>query len=124
MSTTLVAPPLAKRTRSARVRRLEQAYPLFGFRRHVYRMPVIDRQAEIDAWLLRQDRAKPKEDWPSRWDRCQRESPSLFKELWVVRLPHRSRSLAAGDYVFDPLTDFLHVPGSPPAVVQECYQEA
>jgi hypothetical protein len=124
MSTTLVAPQVAKRPASARSRSLEQPYPLFGFRRQVYWMPRMDRQAEIDAWLFRQARARPREDWPSRWERCHRACASLFKEVWVVRLPRRSRSLAAGDYVFDPLADFLHIPGSPPAVVQDCYQEA
>lgn len=124
MSATLVAPPVAMRTAKRQVRRLVQPYPLFGFRRQVYRMPVMDRQAEIDGWLLRHELAKPNEEWTQRWQRCQRECPTLFKELWLVHLPRRSRSLEAGDYVFDPLTDFLHIPGSPPQVVKDCYEQA
>jgi hypothetical protein len=125
MNTAVLAPPAsAQRTPSKRRRQLEQPYPLFGFRRRVYQVPSFDRHAAIQEWLLRQDRRQPGEPWPSRWQRCQQEQPNWFKQLWEVYLPRPSRALKQGCYVFDPLTDFLHIPGSPPAVVKECYQQA
>ena len=110
---TLVAPVTTPRQAQPR-RSLDHVYPLFGFRREVHYVPLLHRQAEIDGWLLRQDNREPNEPWTSRWRRCQRECRSAFKQIWVVRLPRQSRSLTPGDYVFDPLTDFLNLPGSPP----------
>jgi hypothetical protein len=95
---------------------------LFGFRVQALQVPLTNRAGEINSWLLRQD--EPNEPWSSLWKRCQRVCRSCFKEIWIVRLPRRSRSLQRGDYAFDPLTDFLRIPGNPPQVVEDCYQEA
>ncbi len=124
MSTAELAPSATALRRPRQTRRLEQPYPLFGFRFQVYRLALLHRHAEIHEWLLRQDQQQPEEEWQARWQRCQRQRPAFFKEIWVVHLPRPSRSLNRGNYVFDPLTDFLHIPGSPPAVVQDCYREA
>ena len=124
MSTAVLAPAVAASRPLRRRRRLEHPYPLFGFRQQVHRLPLVHRYADIDRWLLHQFRLRPREAWPARWQRCQQEQRSWFKEVWTVRLPRRSRALSAGDYVFDPMADFLHIPGTPPAAVRDCYDQA
>lgn len=123
MSAIPLAPTTAPR-RLRRQRRLEHPYPLFGFRTQVYRIPLANRHTEIDRWLLQQMAERPEETWQARWQRCQQELRGRFKELWVVHLPRQSRWLKPGSYVFDPLTDFLHIPGTPPQSVCDGYAQA
>jgi hypothetical protein len=87
-------------------------------------LPLAERHGEIHQWLIGQDRYHAGEPWPARWQRCQRQLQACFKEVWLVYLHHPSRRLGQGTYVFEPLTDFLRVPGAPPAVVLDAYQQA
>lgn len=101
-----------------------EQYPLLGWRESWHRLPIKSRSTNLTDWLVAYRTKNPRVPWEAVWQQCQSALPQHFKQVWVVTLPRRSRQLSPGTYVFEIMTDFIHVPGNPPQCVQDCYRQA
>lgn len=110
---------------------LEAEYPLFGIHYETIWVPRLSRWYDLRAWLAIELRQSG-DAWQQVWVRCQNERPSLWHRCAVTSLIKQSRSLPAGELVFEVESDFLRIPEPdlahlPPrerAIVERCFSGA
>jgi hypothetical protein len=85
------------------------AYPLFGVQHAVIHVPRQSCWEKLKSWLAVELNVR-KGTWADVWQLCIRRKPSFFQRCAAVTLARRSRSLPAGNVVFESLTDFVAVP--------------
>ena len=89
----------------------ETTYPLFGLRHAAIDVPRQTSWQQLKTWLAVERKVHPG-PWPQVWRRAITKKPSFFQRCAVVSLARSSRSLPAGNVVFEELSDFVAIPES------------
>lgn len=99
-------------------------YPLFGAKigvRAILRPQVANAATQ---WFIEARLNGAKHPWNLLWNICRDKNPNWFSRYWRVRLYDESRALGPGDYIFQPTTNFTHIPGKPADQVEDAYIRA
>lgn len=103
---------------------LSADYPLFGAKIGVRRLLRAERMPDAKRWFVRQCLQGSKLPLPALWDKLLRSKGEWFSAYWRVRLYEASRDLDAGDYIFEPITNFSRIPGNPGDQIETAYIRA
>ena len=103
---------------------LSADYPLFGAKIGVRRLLRTERMPDAKRWFVRQCLQGSKLPLPALWDKLLRSKGEWFSAYWRVRLYEASRELGAGDYMFEPITNFSNIPGNPGDQIEAAYIRA
>jgi len=92
-------------------------YPVFGTRLSVHRLVRAEDEQPVSSALAMYSALEL--PWDALWELFQAAFVGSFQELWVVDLRNRSRSLPAGQIVFDaaPTSGYACPAGTPKCVI-------